>query len=515
MAINCKQQDRLLSLPIQQAGLPNDPYVTLTELACCAIYGTPLTAGPDGSLAKLRSAHRWTKLMLLGPPNNSSAVDIVFSTEPDALDVLTRIDRLAATLNGGIPDWLEPLFHAFIGTGQKIETFMEWFAVHGEHFEALEKGLFKRSRQFYGLLSHAVAGNRVVLFGRRHADASGTGSPHEPIDDRTFIVEIVHDLDANELSEPSQPAGSPAPLSGAQTKVANHLSWIDVKISLDHANMLLHEFKAKPESVCELDPMTVQNWNPTWISLPCAVMWAVTGDKQLAMAAERQWKDTGGFLIGIHIQLAYREAETGKKLPMYLKIDEAWPTLRALIADEKIIAEGRSIERRGLHGRLETVFPNQQIPSGDASNLVILSDVPGIAPKDALGADEHYRFHDGQGRYWYDVRLRASDVFTEFRAARSEGSKKTPKDHKPSRRSKKSNPVSPPMRPSYQKIHDAVVALSKAAKPIDIGTLRPVERNRRLSEQMKQNGLKPIEIPGERTFRAYFNHGPGKVAKRG
>ena len=153
-------------------------------------------------------------------------------------------------------------------------------------------------------------------------------------------------------------------------------------------------------------------------------MWAITRDKDLAMDAERYWKDAGGCIGGICAQLAYRKVTTGWKPKYQLEIGDAWPALRRLIADEKIVAEGRSIERRGLDGRLETIFPSQPIPSGDAGNLFIDSDVRGIAPKDALAPDEFYRFHGGQGRYWYDVRLKASDVFRELPA--HEGSASDP-----------------------------------------------------------------------------------------
>ena len=69
------------------------------------------------------------------------------------------------------------------------------------------------------------------------------------------------------------------------------------------------------------------------------------------------------------------------------------------------------------------------------------------------------------------------------------------------------------MRPSFLKITNAFTAEVEAGGRLD--ELRPVERNARLSDRMKKMGLKDSEIPGDRTFRDYFNKGPGKTEKSG
>lgn len=70
------------------------------------------------------------------------------------------------------------------------------------------------------------------------------------------------------------------------------------------------------------------------------------------------------------------------------------------------------------------------------------------------------------------------------------------------------------LKASFKKIKAAIEAEEVATgKPFPV--LRPVERDKRLIERMLAQGLKDQEIPRERTFRAYFNEGPGKPAKSG
>lgn len=71
-----------------------------------------------------------------------------------------------------------------------------------------------------------------------------------------------------------------------------------------------------------------------------------------------------------------------------------------------------------------------------------------------------------------------------------------------------------PPKQSFEKIKAAIEAEVKdTGKPFP--PLRPVERNKRISDRMRVLGLKEQEIPKERTFREYFNNGPGKPAKSG
>lgn len=256
MSIGCRQQDNLRALPVQRGGLPDEPYITLTELACCAIYGAPLTAGSDGSLAKLRSARSWTELMLRGPSAGATATEIIFGDEPATIDIPRRIEELAAAVAGTPPDWLVPLMHCFVQAGENIERILEWILIHHDQFEDLEKSLAERSRRFYRLLSHAVAGGQVVLFSMRRFGARVTDPSYKPIDPTNFVGKKVHDLDANALGDSGMPNVSSA--LGAKIQEPKRLNWFDVKLSLDHAKLLLHEFSSKPEAAdIASDPIKV------------------------------------------------------------------------------------------------------------------------------------------------------------------------------------------------------------------------------------------------------------------
>ena len=70
------------------------------------------------------------------------------------------------------------------------------------------------------------------------------------------------------------------------------------------------------------------------------------------------------------------------------------------------------------------------------------------------------------------------------------------------------------LKPSFEKIRAAKESEEKETGN-SIGLLRPRERLKRLTDRMKSMGLKPAEIPHERTFREYFNNGPGKSEKSG
>jgi hypothetical protein len=70
------------------------------------------------------------------------------------------------------------------------------------------------------------------------------------------------------------------------------------------------------------------------------------------------------------------------------------------------------------------------------------------------------------------------------------------------------------MTPSFKKIQAAIKAEEEATgKPLPV--LRVGERNKRLADRMKVQGLTEQELPKARTFWAYFNQGPGKPAKSG
>ena len=237
MSIECQQVGYLKALPFERAGLPDVPYVSLTEVVCCAIYGTPMTPGYDGSLSKLKSACFYLRLMLMGPPVKKSAAEIIFGDEPTTINISSRIEELASELTGEIPEWLLPLVNSFIQTGQRFDKIFEWFAINDDQFAVLDEALTEPTRRFYRQLSHAAASGRVVLLGIRRGGDRGMDCTHEQIDPKNFIGKKVHDLDANELREPKKP-NAPAALPPSASNVPNSLNWTDVKVSLAHATML-------------------------------------------------------------------------------------------------------------------------------------------------------------------------------------------------------------------------------------------------------------------------------------
>lgn len=195
------------------------------------------------------------------------------------------------------------------------------------------------------------------------------------------------------------------------------VSYVEAKITREDAIAVAAEFwdaERNEGAMSDAEHSLTGWWKPTWLTLAGAIMWVVTGDRSLARAADQMEDNDRSTILGIEVRLAAKKCPTGKSVSARMEVDAAWPAIRRLIADEKIMAEGSLLERRGITSGIETRYPNAPIPSGDAGNLIITGGVAGIEPRDALGPDELYRFTNGQGRYWYDVRLRAADVFREF-----------------------------------------------------------------------------------------------------
>jgi hypothetical protein len=145
-------------------------------------------------------------------------------------------------------------------------------------------------------------------------------------------------------------------------------------------------------------------------------MWASTREAHLTQLADDHAENDHNIMLLIDVLLVAQQQRIGVPVHLQLSQDQAWLAIRSLIRREQITAEGKSLERRGIGASIETRFPNRQIPSGDADSLIIISGIPGIEPKDALGPNEMYRFNNFQGCYWYDVRLRAVDIFRVFPA---------------------------------------------------------------------------------------------------
>jgi hypothetical protein len=157
----------------------------------------------------------------------------------------------------------------------------------------------------------------------------------------------------------------------------------------------------------------------TWLSLSAALMWVLTRDAALTERLADDPRSDEGVLLKIVTRLAAEEVYHGfEPTRFFPSAEDAWHAVRSLIAEEKIEAEGPSIERRGISAAVTTEYPSQRIPSGDARSFKLFDGVPGVEPKTALAIDRPNRFDNGspfgQGRYWFDVRLKAADVFGEF-----------------------------------------------------------------------------------------------------
>ncbi len=62
MSIKCFQQDKLPWIAPAESGLPNQPFITLTELVSFVVWGAPLTSSKSGTLMQCiyeeEAAHR-------------------------------------------------------------------------------------------------------------------------------------------------------------------------------------------------------------------------------------------------------------------------------------------------------------------------------------------------------------------------------------------------------------------------------------------------------------------------
>lgn len=520
---------------------------TLTEVVCTAIFGAPLKPGRDqGSLdaacAPLRLESRALWRNENGPAWLCPHLELIVNGETWPFDPDTQDDSERHTLNGfaAAQRWLtksRKLGFAHGLPGELAEKLIRLASMtdsaaiahalaEAVRIERAECAINANATDFYKLLSDAIATQRIALMAiatdpqtQAWLPRTRGEPPHQTIPHDYFQLPLCHNLFDNYL-EANRFSTEAKMLDRIFNRIermkdAMLVKWSDVKVPSEHASWLLSTTRNKGKGQGDRplstipEPHQAITWNPNWLSLPGAIMWVATRDQTLTRKADEALNNDRGIKLGVHVRLASEKVLTGEQRTLHIEIEAAWPALRRLIADERIVAEGRSLERRGISTAVETRYPNQRIPSGDAANLIILGNVPGIEHKDALAPDEMYRFTNWQGRYWYDVRLRAADVFREF-----------PLEYDMPQQPELSRPAEPApappkkSKPSFEKITAAIEAEEKkTGKPFPV--LRPVERDKRLTDRMKAQGLKEREIPNERTFREYFNQGPGKPAKSG
>ena len=150
-----------------------------------------------------------------------------------------------------------------------------------------------------------------------------------------------------------------------------------------------------------------------WWTLPAGLMWAMTRNVDLTERVHKDREAFRGLALNVAVYLAEAKVYDGI-LPTYFgDVMQAWLAIRDLIADEKIMAEGQLIERRGLQAAIDLSHTNGPIPSGEAGRLILLDNWSGFT-ETVLGPDETYRFHNRQGRYWKQVRLSAKECFVAF-----------------------------------------------------------------------------------------------------
>jgi hypothetical protein len=545
--ITCLQADHLPAIHCSSAKTRSAGSRTLTEVVCLALYGSPLKPGSDhGSLREALQPLILEGWALWKDPNGPGWLrphlelianaktwplnpDTDDEGERSTLDMFRAAERWLSRARRmgfvyGLPAVLaeKVLSIANMSEADAIRAAL----AEADRIEHAEAVINAKAAEFYKLLSDAVATEQITLKGI--ATDPGTNAwlprtrgepPHQTIPTDYFELPMVHNLFDNYL-EADRFSTEAKMLDSIFNRIEREnegllIKWSDVKIPPEHVGWLLSTFRDdgkvtgdRPLSTTT-KPQQATTWNTNWLSLPGALMWVVTRDNRLARIVDEQTDNDCRITLGISIHLAQEQAQTGESRRLFVEIADAWPALRRLIADDKIVAEGRSLERRGISAAVETRYPNDRIPSGDAANLIIDGYVPGIEPRDALAPDEMYRFANWQGRYWYDVRLRAADVLREFSRECE-----TQNQPDPARSGEATSPSLTTMRPAFQKIRAAIQAEEEATgKPFPV--LRAVERNKRLADRMVAQGLEKQEIPNERTFREYFNQGPGKPAKSG
>jgi hypothetical protein len=181
--------------------------------------------------------------------------------------------------------------------------------------------------------------------------------------------------------------------------------------------------------------------------------------------------------------------------PQFADVSDVWPAIRARIADEKIAAEGKSIFRRGVLEVGEMRFENAPIPSGDANDLVMLTGICGIEPDDALG-HRNAVLHNWQGRYWYDVRLRASDVLREFPPLTKHSSSAATEAAKSQPGAKGNRPRGKTSRYPWDRCKEAVFEKLRQEgepSPDDPGWASQADVERFVVVWMEEQGHEPVE----------------------
>jgi hypothetical protein len=376
---------------------------TLTEVVTAAIYGAPMKAG-DFHKAEydLRQEFRilwrnangpaWLcehlKLIAKGQTWPLPA-DTQDRDERRTIDQFDRAQRWLAELRRLEVEHAIPAALAEKATALRAMTDDEAIAyalAEAGRIARAENAINAKATAFYQLLNEAIQNKGIAL--KAIATDPETGAwtgvaasepPHRTIPADYYILNICHDLFDNKLEVYQTSSAEMAKTIFNRVDEQNDrvlVKWLDVRVPPNDAAWLLSTFRSDGTRTADQrpsigsEPRQGSTWNPAWLSLPGAMMWVVTRDESLTKIADSQTDNDHSIELGISCHLAQEKARTGQSCRTFIESKDAWPEVRRLIADEKILAEGRSLERRAGRPRLPPGRPSLCDPSAAAAGLI-------------------------------------------------------------------------------------------------------------------------------------------------
>lgn len=282
--IKSSGQGKLPVIVCEAHSLPADRNVTLTEVACHAIYGAPLTPG-TGTLKKYRDLLSAECRTLWshsdGPIWLRSNLELIAANKRLKFEPTCPEDIRQHTLAwfDKASRWLKVLrfepapIDASKDTREAKSrlascdgpTAIKMALEAANRLEVDEAAINGRSASFYAVLSSEVVAGRVVFEGIPVAAKDGNfiprelGSPpHTAIPLGYFNLPLVHDLYDNELEFDcfsSEAEIAQYIYNGAQRQFADSLvRYVDVRVPPEGVKRLLAALSAASKPVAESDP---------------------------------------------------------------------------------------------------------------------------------------------------------------------------------------------------------------------------------------------------------------------
>lgn len=248
MSIRCLQQGRLPALPISPAPMPNEPFITLTEVVSQALYGAPLTPGSNGTLRRAMDAVRIAQLVWHGvryPPKATAALEIF--SEPSPPLAPDEIEKQVEELLRDPPDWFLGCARQFLSTAHNPTSVFNWMAKHDNDFTSSKSSTAEACDRLYRNLSQAVANGRIVLWGRLAAGDGPPSDDHEAIDPKYLLTRRHHDLLSNELHVEVRDGDELLAFSrSARARLSAVICYHDIKTSKAHADVMIASADQQP-----------------------------------------------------------------------------------------------------------------------------------------------------------------------------------------------------------------------------------------------------------------------------